>query len=365
VDVEELDPAARRIRFRPRFLPERGWSNCWAFELSGVTPGETLELDLGDGWGWERAVEVRGRRWLRYRVDGGAWRRSEEGTRRDGRTIFRVTVDGQRVRFAADEPYQHADAEALVTRLGKTAKAVPFELAKSLEGRPVRGLRFGVAGPVAWVVGRQHAFEVGGSWVCHGLAEWLAGDEAPARRLRRAARVVVVPLVDVDSVELGTGGKGQKPHDHNRDWSDLVRYPTVKALMNGLRADDGAGRLSLFVDVHQSGPGEERLFLVVPPDGLLRRPAREELSRFERQLADAVVGPIELGRTPPIPAGPAYDPSWQAMSQNWAVTQLGDHVVGLTLEVPYDVETATTEGYRTLGAQLGRALARHLLEPAD
>ena len=65
----------------------------------------------------------------------------------------------------------------------------------------------------------------------NGLAEWLMSDNERARDLRRAARITIIPIMDVDSVQSGRGGKDQKPHDHNRDWIDHPHWNAVKAAM--------------------------------------------------------------------------------------------------------------------------------------
>ena len=59
--------------------------------------------------------------------------------------------------------------------------------------------------------------------------EWLVSDDPRAETLRKAAKIYVVPIMDIDNVAIGAGGKDQKPHDHNRDWSDQPHWHSVAA----------------------------------------------------------------------------------------------------------------------------------------
>ena len=111
--------------------------------------------------------------------------------------------------------------------------------------------KFGV-----WVQARQHAWEAGSSWVGRGFAEWAASDDPAAIDLRRRASIWYVPIMDVDRVAIGAGGKESTPRDHNRDWSDHPHYPAVAAAQSRILAADKAGRFDLFVDLHNPGSTE-------------------------------------------------------------------------------------------------------------
>jgi hypothetical protein len=56
-------------------------------------------------------------------------------------------------------------------------------------------------------------------------------DDPRAAALRERAAAFVIPIMDVDSVQQGAGGKWQDPHDHNRDWSDKPHWRAVQAAM--------------------------------------------------------------------------------------------------------------------------------------
>ncbi len=168
-------------------------------------------------------------------ADGVTWRQTEPGDRVDGRVSYRLTGTGGPLWVAWGPPFTSRENDEL---LDHAAAMMPqhasvFELTRSLEGRAVRGLRIAVSRrsrlPAVWIQARQHAWESGSSWVARGFVEWLLGDEPEARWLREHADVTVIPVMDVDRVATGDGGKESSPHDHNRDWSLMPHYPEVVA----------------------------------------------------------------------------------------------------------------------------------------
>jgi len=144
-----------------------------------------------------------------------------------------------------------------------------LELCKSNEGRAVPMLqvsecdspqRIGI-----WVHARQHAWEAGSSWVCKGFTDWIVSDDARARALRKKALITIVPIMDVDNVERGAGGKGQKPNDHNRDWGDAPHFAEVRAAQKLISEQNAAGAFDVFVDLHNPGPGDLQPFFYTAP----------------------------------------------------------------------------------------------------
>lgn len=68
------------------------------------------------------------------------------------------------------------------------------------------------------------------------------------------AVIVAVPIMDVDNVERGAGGKEQGPQDHNRDWSDQPYWPEVKAAMVRITEMSKAHDFGVLMDLHNPGP---------------------------------------------------------------------------------------------------------------
>jgi hypothetical protein len=239
-------------------------------------------------------------------------------------------------------------------------------LCKTREGRPTPAIRFtqsyGNSGSRAniWVQARQHAWEAGSSWVAKGLIDWLGSESAIAGRLKREAVITVIPIMDIDNVYLGAGGKNQKPQDHNRDWTDQPYWKAVAEAQRSIEAKDRSGRFALFIDLHNPGASERFLYYFVPPRESLSELGQRNLSRFVSASKDRITGPLRFtGRI--AETGQSYDPkAWQAISKNWVSTHCQDHVVALTVETPWNTPSSTIEGYETVGRQLGEAIAKYL-----
>ena len=210
-----------------------------------------------------------------------------------------------------------------------------------------------------WIQARQHAWEAGSSWVCKGLVEWIVSDDPRAERLRSGAIVTVVPIMDVDNVVIGAGGKNQVPHDHNRDWSEQPHWPSVAGAMQHLRRFDSAGQLDLFVDLHNPGASTTRPFYYVAPRQLMTNLRQRNLDQFLAASRIEMTGPLQfVGET--RESGPEYDNGWKQISKNWVTLNTRDHVVATTLETAWNTPNSTIDGYKTVGRQLGLAIDRYL-----
>jgi hypothetical protein len=244
----------------------------------------------------------------------------------------------------------------------KCPQATAFTLCRTRAERPVPALRVEpeAAGetPLAgvWVQARQHAWESGSSWVCRGFVEWLVSDDPRAGSLRAKTRIVVVPIMDVDNVFVGAGGKQQKPQDHNRDWSDQPHWPSVAAAQREIRAMDARGQFHLFIDLHNPGAGERSPFFYLAPRTLLSARGRDNLDRFLKAATTEMTGPLAFRGTT-RESGPGYDKQlWKRISKNWVTLNCRDHVVAVTLETAWNTPHSTPDGYRAVGRRLGLAM---------
>lgn len=360
-EVDSIDQENRVVAIRPKVHKDRGWACWWHVKITGVRPGETVTLKLTAGDGFARPERAA------VSTDGRAWRQTEPG-KADGKAFaYRVAVpekcDGS-VRVAWGPPYQLADAKAAVEKVaaaGVGAKA--FELCKSRDGHGVPAVEWNPGGkrPGVWVEARQHAWESGGSWVGQGVLDFLASDDPAAKRLRESAHVVVVPIMDVDNVERGAGGKEGKPQDHNRDWSAAPHWPEVAAAQKRIKEMDAAGGLALFLDLHNPAPGDKVPFFFGPPDELNPDARRANQERFYRLAAE------ELGRHPlklsakQRESGANYDKRWPVISKNWVAANTRDAALAFTLETSWNTPHSTADGYRSYGTALGRVVADYVL----
>lgn len=373
--VTDVDQATKTIRFRPAGDAARGWPCWWYFRVEGIVPGETLTLELspseslfpvGNKTGKTLAGSWASPDLASWSTDGKTWKQTGAGQRAGGVTTYRQQVDAPVAWFAWGPPFTPSDSAALVERLGKESTAVePFTLCQSRGGRPCPAMRIregelpDAKRPAVWIEARQHAWESGSSWVCRGVAEWLASDDPQAKSLRQRADIYIVPIMDIDNTATGNGGKSGIPQDHNRDWTDQPHWPEVAAAQKRLKALADEGRLAIFLDLHNPAPGDKRPFFFIPPDELVDEVGRANRDRFLTIAALEITGPLKLSDRPRT-SGSNYDRQWQQISKNWVSAHCSPQAVSATLETSWNTPHSTTEGYRTVGRQLGQAIERYL-----
>jgi len=355
-DVTSLHPGSRIVRMQPTAHPDRGWPCWWYVRLEGAPPGAPVTLEVR---GMNFALPER----AAVSHDHKLWTQSAPGEAVPGGRVYRIVPNGGTTWVAWGPPYQAADALSLVRRLASEDPSVDaFELCRTREGRPVPALRFRPTSQepssghrIIWVQARQHAWECGSSWVAQGLAEWLVTPDA--QDLRTRTEIIVVPVVDIDNVERGAGGKDQKPHDHNRDWSDNPHWNAVRATQSFLTQRDARGLLSVFIDLHNPGPGDREPFFFMAPESLLSPPSRSAHARFfeaaRRQLSEGSLPYRGTVRT----TGPEYHPRWEQISSVWVARSMTRPVVAVCLETSWNTPASQVEGYEEVGARLGKALA--------
>ncbi len=360
--VEQIDQVERKIVLKPSKLENKGWECWWFIQVSGIKPGEVLQVIVGDApWATPNQAAIS--------EDGSRWRQSSIGRRQGKSIVYRVESESNQMYLAWGPPFTQDNVKSLLERTAKQEKVSAFKLCTTRGGRPVWGLHFerpseneqsnksqrlGI-----WIQARQHAWESGSSWVCKGLVDWLAADSEQSQWLRRHADVFVVPIMDVDSVAMGAGGKNQLPHDHNRDWSGQPHWRSVEAAQKRIKALDSAGRFHLFVDLHNPGASSRRPYFYLTPRNLLAPAGQLNLDRFLAAVRRDMTGPLEFqGET--HESGPAYDSKWKMISKNWVSQNTRDHVVAVTLETAWNTPHSNQSGYETVGRQLGQAIFRHL-----
>lgn len=326
------------VEIRPGGDPGRGWPCWWYLRIDGLAVGEDARLvvrgskrparndgaDTGEPLDPTWSLPTR----AAVSADGLTWRQTEPGDRAADQMSYRLTGTDGPLRVAWGPPFTSRECDELLRRAVAAAPrhASAFELARSREHRPVRGLRITsdhpARLPAVWVQARQHAWESGSSWVARGFVEWLLGDEPEAGWLREHAEVIVIPVLDVDRVATGDGGKESSPRDHNRDWTATPHYPEIAATQQRLK------RLKRLAN-------QERLLL------------------FAARRLDA---PLPLAAAPRV-TGSTYHPLWRQISGVWVSEHANPDTVAACLETPWNTPHSTTDGYLDIGAKLGRTVA--------
>lgn len=378
--IDAIDSARREIRIRPGGDPARGWPCWWFVRIDGIGAGEQATIVLR---GSERSARNNGQDtgkplasdWAMpiaaaVSDDGKTWRQTGLGTRASDHISYPLEGTGGPLWVAWGPPFTPRETEALITEATQARPDLvhPFTLAATREGRPVRALRIVAAGdtkekPAVWIHARQHAWESGSSWVARGFVEWLLSDADEAKRLRERAEIVIVPIMDVDRVVTGDGGKEADPNDHNRDWSETPHYPEVAAAQDRMKSYAAEDRLAAFLDLHNPASRDLRPFFFVGPPELLSETARANRERFLNLAVQHLTGPLTLDPKPRV-TGANYHPLWRRISGQWVNDHGNGHTLAACLETSWNTRHSTTDGYRTVGRQLGEALAAYLSSPA-
>jgi len=357
--VTFIDQAKRLIRIKPADHPDRGWRVWWYFKVSGAVPGETITVEVtAQPFGLPDHAAVS--------ADDRRWTQTAPGVRTKVGVTYYHKVEGNETWLAWGPPYLPRDAADLVAQAEKSCpEAKGFPLCRTLEDRPVPAIRLsppegGPARPLGvWVQARQHAWETGSSWIAQGLVEWLVSDDLRAASLRKKTAWTIVPIMDVDNVVRGAGGKDEKPRDHNRDWGDSPHWRSVQAAQRGIKEMVAAGRFSVFLDLHNPGPNESAFYFYTSPRNTLSPLQTANLDAFLRGAQAEVKGP------PPFngvvkESGVLYDKDhWREIAKNW-VSRNSTDAVAVTCEAAWNTPAGTQDGYRQVGRQLGLAVERYL-----
>lgn len=356
--VIEIDQENRIIRIEPETNPQRGWECWWYLQVSGVEPGETITIDVGNApWATPNQAAVS--------TDNLTWKQTSAGKRDGKRIAYQHKVDGETCWFAWGPPFTVQDAQRLVDASANSSPhATAFELCQTRAGRTVPALRVKEAGVPdeqrkgIWIQARQHAWESGSSWVCRGFVQWLLSDDPRATSLRQKSLITIIPVMDIDNVAIGAGGKNQIPQDHNRDWSDTPHWNSVKVAQQQILEQDKAGQFDLFVDLHNPDAGAKNPYFYTTTADYLSEEGNRNLQHFLATSRLEITGPLAFkGET--RESGPSYDKNWTQISKNWVTKNTTHGVVAVTLETAWNTPHSTQDGYMTVGRQLGMAIERY------
>lgn len=371
-DVVSLDPDSQEVHLQPTLHKDRGWPCWWYVRLDGLRTGEPVRVKLSAQPGEFVDGRVLPAYWSQpdraaISTDDAHWSQTSPCKRMEGTVLYEFEALAERVWIAWGPPFlpKHAD-EVLDEIAANVPNAVRFVLAETRQGRPVPGIRFGgEEGEAAkfgvWVHTRQHAWESGSSWVGRGFAEWAAGDDPAAIQLRKTTIIHYVPIMDVDNVMLGAGGKEAVPRDHNRDWAEMPHYPEIAAAQKRLVEMDRAGELDVYLDLHNPGPSSKRPFFYGPMN-LEQLPKQQQRNhaRWHAFAEATIAGPLPLEPKYLFATYVKTDEERGRMSSNWVRDHTSPHVLSTTLETAWNTQHSTAEGYRTVGRQLAEAVARYL-----
>jgi hypothetical protein len=373
--VVSLDNATQTIRIIPAGDTKRGMPTWWNLRIDSIDTSKPVFLEvlstdelipqgpsqnlrkLSPGWTWPDHAT--------YSNDGKTWKHSSPGMKEGSYMRYSIEPDSSTLWIAWGPPFTPADAAAFTqTLMQKHSFIKAFTLARSIEGRNVPALKISdgdkpdLQRPAIWVQARQHAWEVGGSWVAVGLAEWLAGEDKEAVSLRQYSDIYIIPLMDVDHVATGDGGKNALPHDHNRDWGPTPHWPEVAAAQKYIRHLAEEGRMNIFLDLHNPASGNKIQMMYVLDKTYMSSEAFPRQQRFVELMIDEF-GELKQHRNGPKPAVTALK---ERVSEVWVLENANASTIGFCIETPWNSPKSTTEGYRATGKSLGKVIGKLLSE---
>jgi hypothetical protein len=368
-----LDQQTRTIRITPAGDAKRGMPNWWYLRIDGINTELPLVLEVearedlirdeltgqskktSPGFTWPARAAIS--------VDSKIWRQTTEGQKIGNRMVYQVQPTAGTLWLAWGPPFTPTDAQNFVNRISQTFSfAEAFTLSLSVEGRSVPALQIAEGSkpanqrPAVWISARHHAWECGGSWVGAGLTEWLVSDNPQAKWFRQHAEIFVVPLLDVDHVASGDGGKHCEPQDHNLDWSEKPHWPEVAAAQKRILALAKEGRMSIFLDLHNPAPGNKQQTAYVIEKAYMPAEADARKLRFVQLMIEEFGG---LKQNPAWP--PVENPDlFHRVSVPWVLEHSNVNTIAFCIETPWNTPSATPEGYGIVGQKLGSAIEKLL-----
>lgn len=304
-----------------------------------------------------------------FSTDGGhTWSWLDSQAVQDSSFTYEFDQQDRDVRFCFSIPYLEANLRQFIQKYTENPHIKVCELCRTRKGRPVERLHIGkIDGNPEYRVlltARHHACEMIASYNLEGLLETVLSDTDLGSWFQNNVEVLVVPFMDKDGVEDGDQGKNRKPHDHNRDYADNSKYPSVKAIRSFI-PEWSRGKLKVALDLHCPyirGQYNEVIYLVGSSDPAIWRQQQE----FAKILESVREGPLPYSTKSNLPFGIGWNTAanygkYKSFSR-WAGEQSGV-CLAATIEIPYanvGTTVVTVDNARAFGRDLAHALRRYL-----
>jgi len=294
------------------------------------------------------------RYWPKVSDDGITWRRLAEDAitvADDGRTAtLRLDVGPQPLWVAGQEIWPSAQHQVWLDGWRGKPGITVSQLGWSLQRRPIGMLQTDVGElrpHTVVLVGRQHPPEVPGAFAFQAFVETVLDDSELSRRFRATHRVVAIPELNPDGVQMGHWRQSAGGVDLNRDWGPFAQPETrlMRDLLAGID-EDTQTQLSVFLDFHAT---QRDVFYTQKDEEPVTPPLFEKrwLARLQERMPDYVVN-----RKAGHQAGYSTAKTW--VFETYRVPS-----------VTFEIGDETPHGLvARLGAEAARAMMETLLEEA-
>jgi hypothetical protein len=370
-----IDTTTQTVRITPSGDPARGIPNWWYLRVDNLNISKpfvlevfqkeaTLPTDIpgkmhkvSPEWTWPTQAT--------FSTEGKTWEHTIPGKKQGNKMVYTIESRSPTLWIAWGPPFTPSDAIAFTETIARQHSfARSFILAQSREHRSVPALQIkegnkpSTQRPAVWVHARQHAWECGGSWVGVGFAEWLVGNDPQAKWLRQHAEIFIIPLMDVDHVATGDGGKHALPQDHNLDWTHSPHWPEVAAAQKRILALANEGRMSVFLDLHNPGPGNTQQTAYVIDKAYMKEKAEPRKLRFVQLMIGQYGSLKQIVAKPPAEMPEIF----HNVSVPWVLEHSNPNTIAFCIETPWNASTSTTQGYRVVGQKLAHTVVQLLQE---
>lgn len=249
-------------------LDTNSTDNQWFyFEVNGAN-GSALTFDLLNidktnvPSHWRTAVPV-------YSNDAGTtWERiASQPAVIETTYQFSHEFTSDTVRLAFHNPYTLSTINSKIAEWQKSPWCTATQtIGESTQGRPLTHLTITdssvpVEGKIGvWVIARQHAAEVTGSFVLEGMMDYLLSDEPGANLLRQKATFNIIPVMNPDGVFIGNYRDNAQGINLNRVWNGTASANESPEVLWAQRAIkrwvDAGNDYSYFFDLHSTSGNE-------------------------------------------------------------------------------------------------------------
>lgn len=289
--------------------------------------------------------------------------------------VFTHTLGGDPELIAYCYPHTHSRVVSCIASWESHPDVAHSVVGQSVQGRDIDLLTI-TADPDAphpdrlgfWIIVREHAAEVTGSWMLEGFMDFMLSDDPRAESLRDRSVTNVIPMINPDGVAIGNYRDNAMGVNLNVVWGHPAssECTEVAAVTDAIGAwvDEG-NSFDLFVSLHSASavtfnwayhPSDD----IHPPLAADPEGYPSELKRF-LDIVEA--------NAPDFLASEGVSGSTRAdVSRQWAMFNYG--VLSLLFEGtyahttygPHAGEVMTPERHRAIGRALGIAMHDYFIE---
>ncbi|MGB7070508.1 MAG: M14 family metallopeptidase [Pyrinomonadaceae bacterium] len=208
---------------------------------------------------YDPQISYNGRKWKH--LDKANITEIEKGTGTSGPSsrpksiVMRLRVSRKPVWISAQELNNSAHVFEWIAKIARKKKAAVEDIGRSIEGRPLRMLKFGNLNSKKniLVISRQHPPEVTGYFAMQAFVNELLDGSRLSKQFRRDWAIFVVPLMNPDGVDNGQWRHNMGGVDLNRDWTTF-NQPAGRQISEFLqkREADTGGKFYFGIDFHST-----------------------------------------------------------------------------------------------------------------